>query len=127
MFTKISGATSIYPTSNYATYKESDLLTSGDTAPFTGTHFGGTVSDHFPIEKRPILYYPSRFGVSGRSQYVESDNSALAGAWANFSTFIQDGSFGDSDTPYNNKEFLLIAPGADREFADSDNVVNWSK
>ena len=125
MFTK--GAA--YPTSNYATYKESDLLTTSDGAPFASTHFGGTIADHFPVEKRPILYYPSRFGVSGRSQYVFSDNDQLTGAWSGWSTYIQDGSFGESDTPFNAGEFLLIAAGADenREFADGDNVQNWGK
>jgi len=130
MFTKVvpdTPPTYVYPTSNYATYKQSDLLTAGDAAPFSSTHFDGMIADHFPIEKRPILYYPARFGVSGRAQYVETDNSAITGTWSAFTTFIQDGSFGEGDTPFNAGEFLLIAAGADRTFADTDNVQNWGK
>ena len=120
MFTKETGE---WPTSNYASYKASDLLAEN---PDTGRN--NTIEDRFPREKQPILYYPSRVNESGLSQYKVADNQNITGAWGNFNTFITDGGFG-SAMARNSGEFLLIGAGVDREFVtnDTDNLVNWNK
>ena len=120
MFTK--GAT--YPAPNYAMYKESDLLTSSD-----GVNYADTVSDCFPIERRPVLYYPARIGVEGVAQFVEADNAAIAGWRRNgeFERFIQTVDPPEQDRHPCAGEFLLIAPGPDREYFTEDDVTNWDR
>ncbi len=67
MFTKVmaDGETQ-YPVGRYVTYIEGDLIDADGVT--------GLVSDRFP-DPMPILYYPSRIGVSGLAQYVEADNA----------------------------------------------------
>ena len=119
MFTKNGD----WPTSNYASYKAKDLLTTGD-----GTGYADTIEDRFPRDKRPYLYYPSRVDASGVSQYLVADNLAITGTWSNFGTFVTDSGFGTS-IARNSGEFLIIGAGVDREFvtSDTDNLVNWNK
>ena len=68
-----------YPTSGYATYKYTDLLTSADMA-----SYANTVWDRFPQDKMPILYYPSRIGEAGRGQFHVADNQSITGSWSGF-------------------------------------------
>lgn len=121
MFTKDQ----MFPTSGYATYKETDLLTSLD-----GAVYAGTIWDRFPLDKRPMLYFPSRLGETGRSQFHVGDNLVITGQWTGFHSIIQDNRFGTSDTPYMDGEFLIIAPGINREYQDesgiADNLMNWN-
>ncbi len=131
MFTKVTNGQEEWPTSNYATYKESDLLTSNDHPAYEGT-----ISDTFPQETMPILYYPSRINQIGCGQYDVSDNGSITnvtGPWSqdSFEEFILDPRFG-ADMPHGNKEFLIIAAGVDalqleRTFSDNDNQVSWSQ
>lgn len=120
-----------WPTSNYATYKESDILTESDH-----TAYAGTISDTFPQETMPILYYPSRVNQLGCGQYQVSDNKRITdvtGPWSqtSFEEFILDPRFG-TDMPHGDKEFLIIAAGVDalalegRSFSDNENQVSWS-
>lgn len=114
--------------SKYATYKEPDMLTKDD-----GSKYTGTISDCFPGEKRPIVYYPSRIGVSGTDQYVVDDNKDITGPWSSFPTDIKDGRFG-TDNPHMDGKFILVGPGPNRTYADMqsteskfDNLYNWAK
>ena len=121
MFTKTmpDGKTQ-YPTSNYATYKESDLIDADGRT--------GVISDGHPTNPMPILYYPARFGVDGMAQYVEADNAVHTDGHkgGNFREFITDMYFKDKKIPYNDGEFLLISAGAGRKYF-SDDIGNWSK
>ena len=73
---------------------------------------------------RAILYYPSRRGQTGTSQYVFGDNSAYTGAAteAEFNAFIAESRFGGA---VNSGEFLLIAPGDDGQYFSDDDIKNW--
>ena len=114
-----------YPTSGYATYKFTDLLTSAE-----GASYANTVWDRFPQDKMPILYYPSHIGEAGRAQFHVQDNQSITGSWSGFGSIIQDNRFGTTDMPYMDKEFLLFAAGVNRDYLDesgtSDNLVNWN-
>jgi len=131
MFTRIEPNGSIRRgVSNYATYMEDDMLTSTDHS-----RYANTISDRFPNEKRPIVYYPSRIGASGMIQYDINDNAYITdvtGKWTSFQTDIKDGRFG-TDNPHMDGKFILVGPGANRIYADSqateskyDNLYNWA-
>ena len=88
---------------------------------------------------RPILYYPSRLGVIGLSQYQQGDNDEYTGglSWASpegsatgqagFQNYVKDRRFAGnaSTTPYRDGEFLLIGAGVDRTFGTADDNHNW--
>ena len=116
----------------YAPIRDGDLQTLSGCLRTIIDRFGGG-SD------RPILYYPSRLGVIGLSQYHEGDNGAYTAgvSWpdygdttvgqTNFQKCIKDRRFtGDaSTTPYRDGEFLLIGAGVDRTFGTADDNHNW--
>lgn len=93
-----------------------------------------TLSDRFGSSvasgAMPLLYYPSRLGVSGLDQYKEGDNSLYtAGTWTGtaFRQYIKSTKIlgAGSTTPHNDGEFLLIAAGSDREYGTAYDVTNW--
>lgn len=75
----------------------------------------------------PVAYYPSGGGV-GTAQFRFYQNSIFTGSTINiFEKHIADDSYGGSEEmPYRNNEFLLIAPGVDREYFNEDDVHNWA-
>lgn len=122
MFTKtLPDGTAQYPTSEYATYKEGDLIDANGRT--------GVISDGHRDDPMPVLYYPARFGVDGVAQFVEADNAAHTDGHkgGSFREFITDGSFGREDCPYNEGEFLLITAGPDRKYFTWDDYKNWAK
>lgn len=93
---------------------------------------GYTLSDGFAEGKEmPLLYFPSRKGVEGLSQYRISDNSTHLNAQnaaftdqASFEAMITDERF-DGDKPVNDGGFLLIGAGIDRKYFTFDDVTNF--
>jgi type II secretory pathway pseudopilin PulG len=90
-----------------------------------------TISDNFadtPAEgAMAVLYYPARLGIEGLDQYKEGDNAAyLTGdhspKWKSFKDYIESPSL-DAE-PFNPDEFILIAPGSDREYGTSTDFTN---
>ncbi|MCK4601005.1 MAG: prepilin-type N-terminal cleavage/methylation domain-containing protein [Phycisphaerae bacterium] len=119
MFTDEDATPPSFPASSkYMSFKEGWLY---DT---------DVLSDGFPREMA-ICYYPARLGGSGLGQYVYADNDVFTnpaptdGNEAEFHNFIEDTRFGETGAPYNPGEFLLIAPGKDREYFTSDDPKNW--
>jgi len=109
-----------WPTSYYAAYRAGDLIDANGRR--------NVISDQYD-DPMPILYYPSRIGVSGVAQYVEADNAVHSDPHkgGDFQAFIRDTRFGASDTPHMEDEFLLIAPGDDRKYFTDDDIVNWNR
>lgn len=121
MFTKVEYNGEVrHGVSNYATYREDELLDADGIR--------GLISDMYPHDPMPILYYPSRIAVSGMAQYVEADNAVHTDAHkgGDFHEFIKDKRFG-TDHPQMDGEFLLIAPGADRKYFTEDDLTNWDR
>ena len=59
-------------------------------------------------------------------RYRFTDNEAHTGAGrAAFYTAITDDRFPGGGTPHQAGRFLLIAPGADREYFTPDDLTNW--
>ena len=114
----------------YAPFENSDIIEPKRTA-LDGTTQIGAVSDR-ARSPEPVLYYPSRKGVTGLDQYKYGDNSAHTpseneGA---FTAFITDNRWEtgqNSDTPYNPGAFLIIARGLDEAYftEDSPTYPNW--
>ncbi|MBL7133294.1 MAG: prepilin-type N-terminal cleavage/methylation domain-containing protein [Phycisphaerae bacterium] len=110
-----------YPKSTYCGYEEDESLeTLNDEA--------NTLSDGFWVESMAICYYVSWPGQTGTGQFHETDNDEYTTGniadGEDFTTFITDPSYG---LPYNDKEFLLISAGPDREFFSDDDATNWEK
>lgn len=91
-----------------------------------------TISDRFGKNEASgamaILYYPSHLDATGLGQYKEGDNAAYtAGATWTFQNYIKSCKIdGDSSTtPYNDREFLLMAAGTDRQYGTAYDVKNW--
>jgi len=104
----------------YAEYRVEYVFT-----PTTGGP-GNTLSD-IGKNPMPILYYPSRIAQTGLAQYDYDDNSAYgngAESEANFEARITDDRFDPNDA-VNPGEFLLVAPGTNRTYFDSDDIKNW--
>jgi len=95
-----------------------------------------SLSDRFGAKPMALLYFSSRKGQSGLSQFEEDDNEAYLvndgtsgdtfDGWSggSFGDFIKNESLGN-DTPYGSGQFLLIAPGMDRKYGTSDDRKNW--
>lgn len=87
------------------------------------------LSDDFSGDLMPILYYPACPGTQGKdadAQYKYKHNQAIStpgGEEADFYEFISE----DGDRPYNPGKYLLIAPGADREYFTADDITNFTK
>jgi len=91
----------------------------------SGDYDKNFLSDHFNAPK-PIAYYPAGGGV-GTAQFRFALNSIFTGSTESaFGFHIEDTSYGASGMPYNNNEFLLIGPGADRAYFNEDDVHNWT-
>jgi len=104
-------------TTAYMTYDDSMLLHHDSDNNF--------LSDHFNAPK-PVAYYPAGGGV-GTGQFRFALNSIFTGSTESaFGVYIKDTSYGVSGTPYNNNEFLLIGPGADRAYFNEDDAHNWT-
>ena len=107
------------PKSEFGTYK-AEYLSEISTRPETLSDLAGS--------PRAILYYPSRIGETGLSQYVFGDNSAYgngAEIEANFTSDITDSRFGGA---VNSGEFLLVAPGPNGTYFETtgnDDIKNW--
>jgi prepilin-type N-terminal cleavage/methylation domain-containing protein len=110
------------------------------------------VADQFTSNFLPILYFPADLSQTTTSQFVENDNSfyynftgstvfALTSnpapnnfGWmaansafsTDFTTFISDIRFGNSNVPYHSGEFLLIGAGKDRMYGSAYTLKNWS-
>lgn len=119
----------------------------GDLTEFnvSGEKWCNVISDRFERGGQakgsmPVLYFPSRPGVDGLSQYEENDNAPFtAGAahvnWRNrrdagnpsFEAYITNDKLGTipSAWPYNPDQFLLIAAGPDRKYGTIDDITNW--
>jgi len=127
MFTKRNEKGVVLATrvSQYATYMDGDLLDGSENAKYKNT-----ISDRFPVDKRPILYFPSRLNAHGMNQYQVGDNTYITDTWSGFQTEITDGQYG-TNTPYKQGKFILIGSGANRLFVDNtagseqDNQHNW--
>jgi len=121
MFTKrdVKGAVLERRVSNYATYMDGDLIDADGRT--------GLVSDRYPGNPMPILYYPSRSNAHGMAQFLEADNAvhsdAHRGDWG-FYRSIRDEQYG-TDTPRKTGKFLLIGAGADRKYFSGDDQHNW--
>ncbi|HUU58358.1 MAG TPA: prepilin-type N-terminal cleavage/methylation domain-containing protein [Phycisphaerae bacterium] len=118
----------------YAKINTADPGGSGKYAPVTAGDLVtvntkmNSVSDRFSKDSpKAILYYPSRLGKTDLSQFVVGDNSPYTGAakWTSFNEYIRNENLSASSMPYNAGKFLLIAPGADREYGTQDDVKNW--
>ena len=104
-------------TTGYMTYDGSMLFHCGSDKNF--------LSDHFNAPK-PVAYYPAGGGV-GTGQFRFVLNSIFTGSTKKtFGHHIKDTGYGASGKPYNNNEFLLIGPGADRIYFNEDDVHNWT-
>ncbi len=123
-YTDIGGAPT--PTSEYGSYEEDETL-------FTFDEDGAgerkhTLSDGFWITPMAICYYVSWPGQPGVSQFKEDDNNEYTddhtASGADFVTFITTNF---PNLPYNDKMFLLISAGPDREFFSDDDATNWKK
>ena len=119
-------------------------LLGGDLAWFNREY---SLSDRFGGIPMPLLYFPSRPGLTTLNQYVEKDcidgaNRYLnadgtlpawfnhddpTGSQSDFQKHIKDRRFlgNNSTTPYNSGEFLLIGAGVDRQFGTADDLRNW--
>lgn len=121
-----SDADGNYPRPECAPVKASEELMD----PAQGGYQTNSDINNSAKEFLPILYYPARLGVSGVAQYVEGDNSdhtsghVVESGGVSFSAFITDDRYGQSDTPYSPKKFLLIAAGRDRLFFTSDDICS---
>ncbi len=129
------------PKSEYMTYKPGMLFNPDDyynNVP-SGMNRPNTLSDGFP-DPMPILYFPSRKGISGLLQYKLGDNDVYrqkpSEQWvqiwdqSTFKSLIRDAdadgdeSVDDNDKPHKDGKFLLIAPGIDRQYGGDNDITN---
>ncbi len=129
------------PSSKYVKYNAGMLFDPNDM--YANSGYGGgdrpnTLSDGFP-DPLPILYFPSRRGKTGLGQYKLADNNDYQHRkdddwrypWGRsqntFEAYIENEDHPDTSTgiPYNDGEFLLIAPGRNRRYGDDDDIRNW--
>jgi prepilin-type N-terminal cleavage/methylation domain-containing protein len=135
-------------TSNYAPCGSGDLVSV--TSRLNGGKVPNCIWDKFSdANVQPILYYPSRIGVSDCTQYVYTDNidftsGTVLGTAAGMGTVSGTGNTGyivdtkvpassnRPTVPFNYGTFLLIAPGFNRTFEQnsstvvSDDLHNWN-
>jgi len=122
MFTKeMSDGLTTYPVSQYATYMDGDLIDADGRE--------ALITDRYPVDKRPVLYYPARIGVDGMAQFVEADNAAHTDGnkGGDFQEFIRIYDDPDKATHPRAGKFLLIAPGDDRVYFTGDDLTNYSR
>jgi prepilin-type N-terminal cleavage/methylation domain-containing protein len=103
----------------------SDML-AGDANQTTGTIPRGTILDAFN-KPLAVLYYPSIPGRTGTDQYSILHDPILNKTQADFGTFIQDARFPGAVKPFNDQEFILIAPGPDRQYLTEDDLTNFPR
>ena len=142
------------PNVTYATMKDPNAKTeprygsleSGDLQTFDA-NTPNTIYDRFGEDPLPVLYYPSRLGVAGLPQYSRGDNDRYTdpnrnlSKWGDpnndpnntaFMDFITDDratsdpNDPNKSIPYNDRGFLLIGAGIDREYGTGDDIKNWT-
>jgi len=83
-------------------------------------------------DNKAIVYYPSRVGQTGKdgtvfNAFSYQDNATLTDPYGGditaFNKFIENPKF--TNTPYNEKTFLLMAPGIDRTYFSPDSPRNF--
>jgi len=106
-------ATVKFPHPKWAPMKSEDLQTLGD--PPKQDSIGDRTS-----KPMAILYYPARLGTSGVSQYKIGDNSAYTGSTSQSTLegYVKNTSVGGQ--PRNEGQFVIFAPGIDREYFTGD-------
>lgn len=111
------------PSEKYLAYEEGIMATDNDWGPQGYPQF--TLVDGTD-DQMAICYYPSAPGQTGLSQYNEDNNEQYTqdNTGGDFNDFIEDERF-DGTRPYKSGEFLLIAPGRDREYFTNDDITNW--
>jgi prepilin-type N-terminal cleavage/methylation domain-containing protein len=85
-------------------------------------------------DTKAICYYPSIPGRAGLEQYDVGHNTDYTpDDQDGFRALIRDPRFDDNpqadpdsdDQPYKPGEFILVAPGKDRDYFTSDDITNW--
>ena len=106
----------------YASYKE-DYLRTIDTKT-------NALSDLFPAGKeKAFCYYPYRpTGTNPATKFLWTDNQVHTPGTnsANLSSRVTDGRFGNNNEVYNEKRFVLLAPGVDRNYFTPDDIQNFN-
>lgn len=105
------------PAGKYVSYKAEHLVN------LDGREY--SLSDLFPGGKeKAFCYYVYRGdGTTAATKYRRADNDAHTGTAGDFIARVSDPRFGDDDV-HNEGRFILIAPGADRDYFTADDVQN---
>ncbi len=145
VFTDPDGNSRDFPEAAYMDYRDGMFMDPGDVAGLEGT-----IADTFP-DPLPVCYYPCRRMHTGKTadgdeyrQYQLTDNEAYTDdhdggsfSQADFSTFIAPPAYGETEPngrpivdpnatpPYKDGQFLLIAPGRDRQYFTNDDITNF--
>jgi len=89
----------------------------------------GTILDAFN-KPLPVLYYVSIPGTTGTAQYKIAQNEVYTGnnkSQPDLETFILDARIPGAAKPFNDQEFILIAPGPDRQYLTEDDLTNFPR
>jgi prepilin-type N-terminal cleavage/methylation domain-containing protein len=89
----------------------------------------GTILDAFN-KPLAVLYYVSIPGSTGSNQYTIRQNAVYTPTSktdADLATFVQDARIPGSAKPFNDQEFILIAPGPDRQYLTDDDLANFPR
>ena len=88
------------------------------------------LSDMFPSGKeKAFCYYPYRYeGTTPAEKFKWTDNQIHTPGTAagNLSGRVTDSRFGNANDVYNEKRFVLIAPGVDRNYFTPDDIENFN-
>ena len=116
------GGSNPQPIGKYASYNDEYLVDIDGRA--------NCLSDMFPPGKeKAFCYYPYRAdGTTVATKFRWTDNQAHTPGTsaAALSSRVTDTRFGNRNDVYNEKRFLLIAPGVDRRYFTPDDIRNFN-
>jgi prepilin-type N-terminal cleavage/methylation domain-containing protein len=129
LFVDPQGGEEVFPSEKYVGYEEGLVARTDDWPPHGYDQY--TLLDGMK-DSRAICYYPSipgregleQYDVDHNTDYTPDDQDAFRGLIRD-ARFDDDGDVDADDQPHKPGEFILIAPGKDREYFTTDDITNW--